>query len=152
MEGFDKKISVSYVAARYQETDQMGVIHHSVYPVWFEVGRTDWIKLAGLTYTDFEKMGIMLPLIELTCTYKGFARYEDELAVRTGIDELSNTRISFSYEISRAGGDKAIIALGKTFHVFVGADLKPVNLKKYNPGVLELLRRQYSDVESRNLE
>jgi acyl-CoA thioester hydrolase len=94
-----KNYSVSHVVARYQETDQMGVIHHSVYPIWFEVGRTDLIKMVGLTYTELEKIGVMLPLINLECSYKSFAKYEDRLQIRTWVDALTNTRMSFYYEV-----------------------------------------------------
>ena len=55
--------------------------HHSVYPVWFEVARTDFIKKLGVTYSEIEKMGVMLPLTEVTCKYYKGTRYEDELTV-----------------------------------------------------------------------
>ena len=57
--------SESKIVARYAETDQMGIVHHSVYPVWYEVARTDFIKQVGMTYTQMEQIGIMLPLVEL---------------------------------------------------------------------------------------
>ena len=117
----------------------MGVIHHSVYPIWFEVGRTDLIKEAGMTYTELEKMGVLLPLIELTCSFKSFARYEDELLIKTCLNEMSYTRISFSYNVLRDGEKNALIALGKTFHIFTDTSLKPVNMKKYNPDVFKIL-------------
>ena len=135
----EKIISDTHITARYQETDQMGVIHHSVYPIWFEVGRTDLIKKVGMTYSELERIGVMLPLIELTCAYKSFARYEDELIVRTCLDELSYSRISFYYEVLRADNENALIAVGKTFHIFTNASLKPVNMKKYEPAVYETL-------------
>ena len=74
-------ISESKIIVRYQETDQMGIAHHSVYPVWFEVARTDFIKKLGITYSEIEKMGVMLPLTEVTCKYYKGTRYEDELTV-----------------------------------------------------------------------
>ena len=77
-------ISKSTIVVRYAETDQMGIAHHSEYPVWYEVARTNLIKCIGLTYTQMEQMGVMLPLSELTCRYKGAARYEDVLTVPPG--------------------------------------------------------------------
>ncbi|MFR3009310.1 MAG: acyl-CoA thioesterase, partial [Pseudoruminococcus massiliensis] len=59
----------SKIVARYAETDQMGIVHHSVYPIWFEVGRTDFIKLTGMSYTELEESGVMLPLASLECKY-----------------------------------------------------------------------------------
>ena len=135
-----KITSASLVTARYQETDQMGVIHHSVYPVWFEVGRTDLIKKAGLTYTDLERAGVLLPLVELACKYKSFARYEDELLVMTCVNEISYTRISFSYEVFLVRDKNKAIADGKTFHIFADRRLKPVNMRKYMPDMFERLK------------
>ena len=137
----EKIYSSTHITARYEETDQMGVIHHSVYPVWFEIGRTDLIKKAGMTYTELENMGIMLPLIELTCTYKSYAKYEDELMVKSCINAISYTRISFYYEVLKLSeGKSMLIASGKTFHVFTDRGLKPVNMKKHYPNVYERLR------------
>ena len=62
--------SKSYLTVRYAETDRMGVAHHSNYPVWYEVGRTDYIKLFGIKCTEMEEAGIMMPLINLSCTYR----------------------------------------------------------------------------------
>jgi len=70
--------SETRLVVRYAETDQMGIVHHSNYPVWFEAGRTDFIKGIGLPYSKIEEKGILLPLIELKCCYRGAARYEDE--------------------------------------------------------------------------
>lgn len=67
--------SRSRIIVRYAETDQMGVVHHAVYPVWYEVARTDFIKQVGMTYSQMEQMGIMLPLIELQCRYLLPAHY-----------------------------------------------------------------------------
>ena len=61
---------ISTVEVRYAETDQMGIAHHSNYAVWFEVARTDFIKAAGISYTDVEKEGIITPLTSLECKYK----------------------------------------------------------------------------------
>lgn len=122
--------SESKIVVRYAETDKMGIVHHSVYPIWYELGRTDFIKLANLSYTEMEKMGIMLPLVSLTCNYKKPADYEDELTVRTMINKLTPARIEFYYEVYK---NEELINTGTTVHAWVGKDLKPINLKKkYN--------------------
>ena len=78
-------ISETIIKVRYQETDQMGVAHHSVYPVWFEEARTNFIKEIGVSYSEIEKMGIMLPLSKLNCKYIKPALYEDILTIQTKI-------------------------------------------------------------------
>ena len=136
----NEKMSVTTVVARYQETDQMGIVHHSVYPIWFEVGRTELIKLYGLTYTQMEAGGILLPLIGLECSYKNAARYEDVLQIRSSIDGVTNTRLDFFYEITRGEGEgkSVLIATGKTHHIFTNSGMKPLNIKKTRPDYLEM--------------
>lgn len=118
---------ISIVEVRYAETDQMGIAHHSNYAVWFEVARTDFIKAAGISYTDVEKEGIITPLTSLECKYKKAAFYEDQLQIHASLTKLSPVRLEFSYKVTR-GGD--LIATGKTTHGMVTKDLKPINVKK----------------------
>ena len=132
--------SQSKIIARYAETDQMGIIHHSVYPVWFEVGRTDFIKYLGYSYSQMEKDGIMLPLVSLNCVYLLPAKYEDELIIQTTVSELKYSNITFSYEIIRVS-DNAVIAKGSTVHAFVNAnDFKVVSIKKKNLDIYNTLK------------
>jgi acyl-CoA thioester hydrolase len=133
-------VSETYITVRYAETDQMGVVHHSNYAVWFEAGRTDFIRKLGLPYSKIEESGAMLPLIELKCRFKGFARYEDEIIIRTNIQEYTGTRLLFHYEIVKAGSDK-IITEGETTHCWADSKLKPVNLKKFRPEIYELIEK-----------
>ncbi|MGI6778317.1 MAG: acyl-CoA thioesterase [Acetivibrionales bacterium] len=130
--------SESRFIVRYAETDQMGIVHHSCYPIWFEAGRTDFIRKLGLSYSKIEEMGFLLPLIELKCTYIGFARYEDDILVRTSIKELTYTRVVFYYEVFKNSGSERITT-GETMHVWTNKSLKPLNLKKHAPHIYELL-------------
>ena len=84
--------SQTHIIARYAETDQMGIIHHSVYPVWYEAARTEYIKMAGITYTQLEQQGVMLPLTELTCRYLRPVHYEDEVVIETETIRLTYNR------------------------------------------------------------
>jgi len=123
---------------RYAETDAMGIVHHSNYPIWFEAGRTDFIKKLGLPYSKIEERGFMLPLLELKCCYKGAARYEDEITVRTTLKEMTYTRVIFRYEVFR-NGSRDPITTGETVHVWTDRRLKPVNIKKAAPDIYGLL-------------
>lgn len=82
----------------------------------------------------------MLPLLELKCTFKGFARYEDEIIVKTYIKEHTGTRLIFHYEVCKVGYDK-VLAEGETLHVWTNNNLKPVNIKKYRPDINELIEK-----------
>ncbi len=123
---------------RYAETDQMGIVHHSNYAVWFEAGRTDFLKNIGFSYGKIEEIGAMLPLIELKCSFKNAAKYEDEIIVKTSLKESTNTRMTFSYEVYKEGSDK-VLSHGETVHVWTDLNLKPVNIKKFKPQIYELI-------------
>ncbi|MDD4188716.1 MAG: thioesterase family protein [Eubacteriales bacterium] len=135
--------SVTTLTVRYAETDQMGIVHHCVYPIWFEAGRTDFIKQAGISYSEVENRGILLPLIQLTCNYISAAKYEDTVSVTTSLKNITYSRLRMFYQI-RANESPKVIASGETLHVWTDANLKPLNLKKSAPDLYELLYRQVS--------
>lgn len=132
--------SQTRLTVRYAETDQMGVVHHSNYPIWFEAGRTDFIRKMGLPYSKIEQTDAKLPLLELKCQFKGFARYEDEIVVKTRISEYTATRLVFHYEVFRHDSERPITE-GKTMHCWTDGNLKPVNIKKFRPEIYDLIEK-----------
>lgn len=136
-------ISQTELTVRYAETDQMGIVHHSNYPVWFEAGRTDFIKKMGIPYSKIEQNGILLPLIEMKLRFIGTARYEDEIIVKTYIKEHTGVRILFHYDVFKLGCDKAITE-GETLHVWTKSNLKPINIRKSRPEIYELIHKAIS--------
>lgn len=131
-------INDGYVRVRYEETDQMGVAYHGNYYTWFEVGRSSFFRSLGYTYLQLEEEGIILPVIESNCSYKIPAKYDDELLIKTKINQLKGVRLEFEYNIIRKI-DEELLAKGKTVHAFVNKSLKPVNFKKENPKIWNLL-------------
>lgn len=131
--------SQTKIVARYAETDKMGVVHHAVYPIWYEVARADFIKTSGITYTQMEQMGIMLPLLSCECRYLKPAFYEDELNVVTSISLLTPSKIEFDYEIYNS--ENKLINHGKTMHAFTSTALKPMNMKKHFAGVYNKIEK-----------
>lgn len=132
-------ITSSEITVRYQETDQMGIVHHSVYPVWYEVGRTDFCKKMGISYAKMEQMGIMTPIYEVHSHYKCPAHYDDVLTVQTTVKRLTPYRIEFLYEIYK---EKLLIHYGETVHVWVDSkEFKPLHLKKKFPQVYSMVER-----------
>lgn len=114
----------------------MGIVHHSVYPIWYEVARTDWIKRVGIQYSEMEKMGIMLPLSGLSCRYLAPACYEDELIVEAFLRKLTPFQVEFGYEVYRDG---QCISTGTTSHGWTNLDLKPTPLKRSHPDLYQKL-------------
>ena len=134
--------NVTEITVRYAETDCMGVVHHSVYPIWFEIARTDYIKAAGMSYADMERAGVMLPVTGITCRYRLPAKYDDRLAVTARITRLTPARIEFSYTVTRRG-ENAVLAEGTSSHGFVDSQsFRPLNFKKEMPELFEKMRRQ----------
>lgn len=131
--------SETQLIARYGETDQMGIVHHSNYPVWFEVGRTDFLKNSGMANSKIEALGILLPLSNMECSFKNPARYEDEIVVKTKIRKMTCVRIEFVYEIVKKD-DGTVIAAGSTSHAWTDKALKPFNIEKKQPELFEMLK------------
>ena len=111
-------INDGYVRVRYEETDQMGVAYHGNYYTWFEVGRSSFFRSLGYTYAQLEEEGIIMPVIESNCSYKNSAKYDDELLIRTKINQFKGVRLEFEYEVIRKIDDK-LLAKGKTMHEVV---------------------------------
>ena len=113
---------------RYPEVDRMGVAHHTHYLVWFELGRTELMRAAGLPYGLLEdERGILFPVIEAGARYRLPARYDDELEVHTRIAGLTPIRVRFEYRIVRPA-DGAALAEGFSVHAAVGRDGRPQRL------------------------
>ena len=105
------------VRVRYAETDQMGVVYHGNYAQYFEMGRVEWLRNLGLSYSVMEKQGVMLPVVSLTINYKKPARYDDLLTVRTIFKKQESVKIEFDYEIYNEEGQ--LLTIGNSVLVFV---------------------------------
>ncbi len=109
---------------RYAETDQMNVVYHSNYIIWFEVGRVEFMRQLGITYRELELHDqLHLPVVDVRCRYKAPARYDDEVVIRTHIQRLRTSLIQFQYQVLRAD-DSLLLAEGESTHVAVNAKMK----------------------------
>jgi acyl-CoA thioester hydrolase len=116
--------SETRVRVRYAETDQMGVVYHANYLIWFEVGRVEHMRKAGLDYKSMEQQeGCFIAVVEANARYKSPARYDDELIVRTHIAGLRGSILRFAYAIHRATDD-LLLCEGSTTHIVVDRNMK----------------------------
>ena len=99
----------THIQVRYGETDRMGVVYHANYLVYFEIGRTEWIRDLALPYSRLEEMGFVLMVTEATVRFKRPARYDDWLTIRTSLRGFSKVRLHFDYAIHRRGEDELIV-------------------------------------------
>jgi acyl-CoA thioester hydrolase len=116
------------VRVRYAETDQMGVVYHSNYLIWMEIGRVELMRARGVEYKQMEAVDdCHIVVVEVHCRYQKSARYDEILRIRTRIAEARSRSITFQYEIWR-DADNQLLATGETRHVICGKDGRPKNL------------------------
>jgi acyl-CoA thioester hydrolase len=120
------------VRVRYAETDQMGVVYHANYFVWFEVGRVELMRALGVEYKRMEiEDDCQIVVADAHCRFHHPARYDEVLRVRSRIVESKNRVIRFSYELFR-DADEQLLATGETTHIICGRNGKPKRLpEKY---------------------
>ena len=124
------------IRVRYAETDQMGVVYHANYLIWFEVGRVELMRALGIEYKRMETEDDCHILVaDMHCRYHFPARYDEVVRVRTRIAESRNRIIKFAYEIFR-DPDGRLLATGDTTHVICGRNGKPKLLPHKFRGVL----------------
>jgi len=102
----------------YSDTDHGGVVYYANYLKWFEIGRTEILRQSGYNYSDFEKQGLIAPVVEVKCNFKFPAQYNDVIIIKTSINNIGNSSIKFNYEIMRKK-DSKLLAEGYTINVFV---------------------------------
>jgi acyl-CoA thioester hydrolase len=117
---------------RYAETDQMGVVYHSNYIVWFEVGRVEMLRQLGFTYCDMEKHDdTHIAVVDVHCRFKSPARYDDLITIRTKLSNVRESLLHFAYDIVRTD-DGETLAQGESIHLVVNSQFQRIHLpKKY---------------------
>jgi acyl-CoA thioester hydrolase len=109
---------------RYAETDKMGVVYHSNFVIWFEVGRVELLRQLGFQYSEMESEdNCHIPVVDLRVRYKSPALYDDEIVVRTQIKNVRSSLLHFSYEVFREA-DRMLLATGETMHIIVNNKLE----------------------------
>ncbi|UCE28422.1 MAG: acyl-CoA thioesterase [Candidatus Coatesbacteria bacterium] len=114
----------------------MGVVYNGEYFTYFEVGRVELLRAAGISYRGVEEEGLKLVVAEATCRYRKPAHFDDLITVKTTLEEVGRTKVAFSYEVSRDG---ELLAEGGTVHVAVNEEGNPVRIKGKLAGALGLV-------------
>ena len=122
----------------FADTDCMGIVYHTNYIKFFEIGRTEYLRDIGHPYVDLEKDGVWLPVASVTCEYKAPAKYDDLLTVLTRVEEFKGATIVMAYEIFRKDTGGPLVR-GETKHPITDNKLKPIRLRNVNPELYKLL-------------
>jgi len=126
----DKITNETNIRVRYAETDTMGILHHAVYPIYFEEGRTELMRSYGTTYDAMEKSGVILPVYNVNINYLQPAYYDDLLSLKTTMAEIRGVRLRFSYELFNE--KKILLATGDVTLIFTDdKSFKPVRPPKW---------------------
>ncbi|MDR7072272.1 acyl-CoA thioesterase [Fictibacillus barbaricus] len=120
------------IDVRYAETDQMGVVYHANYLVWFEIGRTKFIESLGFRYADMEAEGVLSPVTDIQVSYKKPLTYGQSAVVKTAVLEYSGIKVVYGYEIYNEQGELCVT--GSSAHVCVKKEtFRPISIKKHFP-------------------
>jgi acyl-CoA thioester hydrolase len=109
-------VSETTFHVRYAETDAMGIVHHASYIVYFEEGRSAYLRQQGTSYADFERSGFYLAVTSVEAKYLKAARYDDLLTVRCWVESSRSRALEFAYEIVR-GEEREVLVKGRTQHI-----------------------------------
>ena len=116
---------------RYAESDQSGVVHHSVYPVWFEMGRVELLRSSGITYKEMERNGFFFVIVDLQIRYRQPARFDDELELETIRSSKTKVTVEHSYHLTRCN-DGELLTEGSTRIACINSKGRPCRI----PGVM----------------
>jgi acyl-CoA thioester hydrolase len=110
---------------RYAETDGMGVAYHSNFLIWFEIGRTTYMRERGSAYRELEAAGYYMPVLTFQGDLRESLRYDDQIEIRTSVTRVRSRTVDFAYEILRDG---RVVATGSTSHICLDRHKRPVAL------------------------
>jgi acyl-CoA thioester hydrolase len=118
------------IVPRYAETDKGGVVHHCVYPVWFEMGRTELLRANGIAYKDLEEAGIFFVVAELNIKYRRPAMYDEKLLLETCCSSISAGKVEHCYKLTRSS-DGTLLVEGMTVLAHVDAKGKVQRIPEF---------------------
>ncbi len=136
--GSEGRVVESRLRVRYSETDQMGIVYHAHYLVWFEIGRTEWCRAAGIPYAEMERAGLFIPVTRVEASFRRRSSYDDEIRIDSRMAELSGRGCAFAYEVRGEGGE--LLADGSTRPVFTAPAGRPRRAPAEILGALERFR------------
>jgi len=137
-------INRTQIRVIYADTDAMGIVYHTNYIKWFEVGRTELFRAMGIVYAEWSAAGISLPLTKAYCHYLQPARYDDLITVETEIEYVRRASIKFRNTVRNESGT-AILAAGYTIHACLDREGRIVRLPERMLSLIAAGRKQETE-------
>lgn len=131
-------LTESIIDVRYPDCDPMGIVHHGVYPIWYEIARMDYFAGVGYSYTDMNQEGINPPMVNFNLNYHSPVRYPGRVTVRTVCTLCQGKKLELRYGVYQKG-NPAPVATATSFHIWTGPDMKSLNMST-KPEIYEKLR------------
>lgn len=120
---------------QYYETDKMGITHHSNYIRWMEEARVDFLSQIGWEFAKLEAMGIVSPVLGVTCDYKSPTKFSDKVSIKVYVKAFKGVKLFLDYEMKNEEGK--IVSVGTTSHAFLNTEGKPIRMKQEFPELYE---------------
>ena len=131
-------VSETRIDVRYPDTDAMGIVHHAVYPIWYEVARMDYFAQIGFPYTAMHALGINPPMVNLNVNFKATVSYPATVTVRTRCIAFGPKKLKLGYETIDESG--TVVNTAETFHIWTGPDNRSIRLDEAVPDVYARFR------------
>lgn len=129
-------ITETVIDVRYPDCDPMGIVHHAVYPVWYEIARMDYFEKLGFGYNAMHEKGIDPPMVDLHVQFKASVRYPGRVTVRTKATFAAPKKLRLHYETFYNG---SLVNVCDTFHIWTGPNGKSLDMETTLPDVYRLL-------------
>ena len=132
-------VTETKIDVRYPETDAMGIVHHAVYPLWYEVARMDFFSHIGFPYVKMHEYGINPAMVDLSVQFKATVSYPETVTIRTRCEAFGAKKLRLSYEAVNQAG--AVVNTATTFHIWTGPDNRSIRLDEALPDIYALMRK-----------
>lgn len=126
--------------AKYYETDQMGIVHHSNYIRWMEEARMDVMSQFGISYRDMEEQGVISPVVSVSCQYKSMVHFDDTVKIQVKVLKYNGVRLDLEYEVTDNDSGE-LRTKGTSTHCFLDKEGHVISLKHDHPEIDERFRQ-----------
>ncbi len=137
-------VTETKIDVRYPDCDQMGIVHHAVYPIWYEIARMDFFSAMGFSFSDMHLRGINPPMVNLNLQYKSPVTYPGQVTIRTRMKSYAPKKLELCYEVYFGGGETPV-ASATSFHIWTGPDMKSLDMKQNLPGIYARIQAAYEE-------
>ena len=141
-------VSETRIDVRYPDCDQMGIVHHAVYPIWYEVARMDFFEKMGFSFADMKRLGIDPPMVELDLRYRAPASYPGTVCIRTKMTFCAPKKLELQYETYFG---ERLCGSARSFHIWTGPDMKSLDMEQAHPEIYKKILAALEPTEQSRL-